>query len=409
MSESPFELAKTSDLPGMNCADLGQCVLDRPESRQLTDRAQKYSQLRQYDEAEKLYRRNLNYRTAKYKAEPTECELQALNQSRQRLAGVLLSQDKFSEAEKLLHQAFSDVENRRYGQLSNEEAHTILSQWVNLEDENAKYAQVDKAFERSERKVRSEIKAYGTNPTDWLVSAMKKNRVLAIGDDHRGDEMHLELGKQLMQGLKAAGATHLAVELPSNHQVILDRFAQTGNIDLALLEDSRGTNEYLTSSGFLERENMRDLMKSAVDAGLKLVAVDDADSINVGVYNAIFGTGRDRAMAAHIAHILDESPKNKVVYWAGSMHAQVSVDQRDHDRASQLLRFQDFKVSSVLPKEKNEGDSNPFYKIADEVKVPTLVPMSKAKSLGKLPELKSIYPGVQNFDAWDAVIIYPQK
>ncbi|MBX9878782.1 MAG: hypothetical protein K2Y22_10030 [Candidatus Obscuribacterales bacterium] len=320
-----------------------------------------------------------------------------------------MSQDKFSEAEKLLQQSISDLEDRRYGQLSNDEGHKILSQWVNLEDENSKLAQVDKVFARNERKVRSEIKAYGTNPTDWLVSAMKQNRVLAIGEDHRGDQKHLALGKDLMDDLKSAGATHLAVELPANHQKVLDRFAETGVVDFALLEESKGTNEYFPSRALLERENMRDLMNSAVDAGLKLVAVDDADSINVGVYNAIFGTGRDRAMAAHIAHVLDENPKNKVVYWTGSMHAQVSVDQRDHDRASQLLRSQGFKVSSVLPKEKNEGDSNPLYNITNEVKVPTLVPMSKAKSLAKLPELKSIYPGVQNFDAWDAVIIYPQK
>lgn len=389
------------EMPGRECASWGRSTVEE-------DRAERLASSQKFGAAEKIYRKNVIDQAARYKLEPTECQLESLNQSRQKLAGVLMAQDKFSEAEKLLHDSLSDVETRRYGRISNEEAHKLLKQFVVAEDADAKLTQVEKAFERSAKQVRHEVKTYGVDPANWLAMAMKKNSVLAIGEGHT-DLKHLKLGGEIMDDLKAAGATHLAVELPSNHQVVLDHFAKTGLIDFALLKDSEGTNEYLASYRFLQRGDIRELLKSAREAGLKLIAVDDAVSINVGIYNAVFGQGRDRAMAAAITNVLRQDPKNKVVYWVGALHAQISVDKRDHERACQLLREQGIKVSSVLSKEKKVADNNPLFKITEEVKVPTLVPMAKARALSKLPELKSIYPGVQNFNSWDAVIIYPQK
>lgn len=174
---------------------------------------------------------------------------------------------------------------------------------------------------------------------------------------------------------------------------------------MSLIDDSKGTNEYLASQMFLQRKDLLQVLNSAREAGLKLVAVDDAESIN-----AIFGSSRDKAMAANIANILKFDPESKIVYWVGSMHAEVAADRRDHERACQLIRGQGYKVSSVVPKEKKaDFDNNPLFKITGEISKPTLVPMSKAKSFSRLPELKSLYPAVQNFNAWDAVLIYPQE
>jgi|GEM_PF-6758389 len=255
-----------------------------------------------------------------------------------------------------------------------------------------------------------EIQKYGTDPETFMVSAIQQNRLLAIGEDHvyDGTSQHHRFGSKLMPLLKQKGATHLALEFPSNHQDILDRFMDTGKLDLSLLESSKGSNEFLASKGFCESKDLIPILESARKSGLKLIAVDDADSINQGAFSAIFGASRDKAIAKNLAGVLNADKKHKVVFWAGAIHAQVTADKRDSERASQILRNQGVNVLSVLPKDyETMSDNEPVRELFREVSRPVLVPMMKAKEFSKLPELKTIYPGQQNFNAWDAVILYP--
>ncbi len=391
---------------------VGRFIQESPEFCRNNDRAAKLVEQQKYEQAERLYRSNVSYQTSKYRDMPTEPNLEKLNESRKNLAHVLMSQSEFSEADQLLRQSFADLEAQSMGLLRDEDVLELGKNWFNVENERAKLEQVDKLFAKHATAVRREIGRYGTDPKSWLVAAMEKNRVLTIGEGHvyAGTSGHHELGRSLMGALKDAGATHLAVELPFSRQDLLDHFSRTGSVDESLLKSSKVTNEYISTRKFLQSPDLMNVLTAAREAGLKIVAVDDANSINVGPYNGVFGTGRDNTMAANIANILTSDPKSKFVYWVGAIHAEVAVDKRDHERASQILRKQGFDVCSVLPKEKQPGrDNNPLFALIDDVKQPTLVPMNKARTLSRLPELKTLFPITQNFGAWDAVIIYPTK
>ncbi len=397
---------------GQASSAVGRFIQESPEFCRNNDRAAKLVEQQKYEQAERLYRSNVSYQTSKYRDMPTEPNLEKLNESRKNLAHVLMSQSEFSEADQLLRKCFADLEAQSRGFLRDEDVLKLGKNWFTVENERAKLEQVDNLFAKHATQVRREIRTYGTDPKSWLVSAMKKNRVLTIGEDHvyAGTSRHHELGSSLMGALKDAGATHLAVELPSSRQDMLERFSRTGSMDESSMESSKGTNEFISTQKFLKSPDLINVLTAAREVGLKLVAVDDANNINVGPYNGVFGTGRDKAMAASIANILNSDPKTKFVYWVGATHAEVTVDQRDHERACQILRKQRYGVCSVLPKEKQlDSDNNPLFALTGDVKQPTLVPMSKARTLSRLPELKTLFPSTQNFGAWDAVIIYPTK
>lgn len=374
-------------------------------------RAKKLEDQGKFGQAEKLYRKRVLDEAAKYKANQSEERLDSLNESRQQLSGVLFKQKDFVGAEELLRQSLTDLEVQ-HGQMKNEDVLKILGGWLNLENRTEKLEQTDRLFKKHLSEAKSEIKRYGTDPRTWLVESMQQNQVLALGESHVYDGVseHHRLGGAMMQELKEAGATHLAVELASNHQDLLDRFVATGQMDLSLLDSSKGTEEYSSSKKFCESKDLLAVLDSARKAGLKLVAVDDADSINAGALSAIFGSKRDKAIATNIAKILAESPQNKITFWAGAIHTQVAVDKRDNERACEILREKGLGVVSVLPKAYDSmSDEDPCRTFVTGLQKPTLLPMRKAKDFSKLPELRTIYPSVQNFNAWDAVIFYPPK
>ncbi|MBI4533473.1 MAG: hypothetical protein HY711_05950, partial [Candidatus Melainabacteria bacterium] len=65
---------------------------------------------------------------------------------------------------------------------------------------------------RELEQVRSEVNRFGVNPISVLEKGMRDNRILGIGETHQWGVGVRALGPAVIGKLKAAGATHLAIE-----------------------------------------------------------------------------------------------------------------------------------------------------------------------------------------------------
>jgi hypothetical protein len=174
--------------------------------------------------------------------------------------------------------------------------------------------------------VRNEVKQYGQTLPDLLPKLMRDNRVVAIGEGHSPEDAMRLKGPEMVRDLAAAGATHLAVEMPESLQPVLDKFMATGVLDedkIPILDRNPG---YIN------------ILKAARDAHLKLVAVDSDSEYQVphtsrdanGMLRDLNPEAaarfeeiwriRNSTMAVDIENILDTDPKAKVVFWVGATH-----------------------------------------------------------------------------------------
>ncbi len=171
--------------------------------------------------------------------------------------------------------------------------------------------------------IKKDINKNGKDPAQALVDAMKDSRVLAIGEQHVPSPNALrKMIAETIPKLKAAGATHLALEMPPSYQEYLDRFMKDGKFDEADLKKM--------PKPFHDKDYIA-VLKAARDAGIKLVAVDAED-------NDVGNPDREKAMADSIQKILKADEQNKVILIAGMLHVIDGVDMKDNPRAGALLR-----------------------------------------------------------------------
>src|SRR5262245_51626233 len=85
---------------------------------------------------------------------------------------------------------------------------------VHVTDEELAEIAEDLPLSRSEiEAVRAEINACGEEPAEVVLRAVSEHRVVGLGEIHLGRNAHRVYCASLMMRLKAAGATHLALEI----------------------------------------------------------------------------------------------------------------------------------------------------------------------------------------------------
>jgi uncharacterized protein YeaO (DUF488 family) len=225
-----------------------------------------------------------------------------------------------------------------------------------------------------------EIAAHGKDAPTALADAVRQNRVVMIGETHEEENPHRAFGATIMQGLKDAGATHLAVELTPDE---LREFTETG--DMAKLPPGLRTQSYV------------DMLKAARTAELQLVPINLGD--DSGGFQA-----RDDHMAAEISKVLDANRNNKVVAWVGNLHA-ADTTAGAHQSTADLLRPK-YSVATVL--DQFHGTLDPLPHISkDVINGPTVIRTADAPNISKLEFLRTGNDIQERYGLWDMVLIHP--
>lgn len=231
--------------------------------------------------------------------------------------------------------------------------------------------------------VRAEINTCGEEPAEVLLRAVSEYRVVALGEIHLGRNAHRVYCARMMMRLKAAGATHLALEIDAEDQPVLDLFADSGALD-------RGKLPCL-----LRDDCYFELLKAARQAGLKLVAADTRSR-----------RWRDRHMADTIGAVLDADPQARVVFWVGGGHLLDRRGDRPVSTAAVLLR-EKYSVCTIKAQTfwNESGTLGPLTrKLCKPVAVRT-------EPAGVIGGLQDSFPFddeyFERYRYWDYVFIYP--
>ncbi len=238
-----------------------------------------------------------------------------------------------------------------------------------------------------------EIKEHQQDARATLIAALNRNRVLGMGETHHGANPHRRLGASLMRDFAAAGATHLAVELPIGEQARIDEFVRTGRLGTAELPY------------FIVHENYISLLHAARSAGLKVTCVDARPG----------EPRRDQHMAERIGEILDANANNKVVFWVGSLHLRRPVSDHPSARrygvsAAELLakRFTISTVVEVTEECHRHGPGfHPISILATHQREPIGLTMQRTPLLQQLPVFRASFG--TTYGDWDIVIAYPGR
>lgn len=236
-------------------------------------------------------------------------------------------------------------------------------------------------------KVRREIRTNNLEPEEVVPALMRDVRVLGLGETHYPDNPQREFGTKMMPELAKNGATHLAIEVDSYKQPILDEFMKTGQLDIKELPPLLRDPEFMK------------MLSSARASGMKIVAVDDHSE----------RSNRDEEMARNIENILEQNQKNKVVFWVGSAHLERVSDpdvNPNAKAASQILESK-YKTATVVP---NIGsiDGSSLPRATPDLTRPAMLPISRMQTTSELRTSGLVIPKCWYRDS-DFVIVYPKK
>ncbi|HMP50990.1 MAG TPA: hypothetical protein PKD05_05490 [Candidatus Melainabacteria bacterium] len=239
-------------------------------------------------------------------------------------------------------------------------------------------------------KVREDINRLGKNPADMAIELMNGHRVLGMGEYHEGESHHRAVGIEAIGRLKEAGATHLAVEMPSDLRPLYEQFARTGEIPEGML------------TGYWNTEDFRKLVSEARKEGMKVVPVDLPRPWD-GKWSK-----RDPHMAQLVGDILDSDPKHKVVLWLGSAHLADVAGEAPEGYTTAGTVLKDRYPGQVATTNHVKLDER-LLGLTTDLKKPVAVP-NLGTAVGELKESDYIKkPGTLAHDHWDYSFIYPLK
>jgi len=248
--------------------------------------------------------------------------------------------------------------------------------------------------------VRAAFEEFSVPPEKLAVSLLQKEgvRVLAIGEVHGLNSPHRKFVSSMMDELNTAGATHLAVELPTSMQADLNealKIASGAPADIKPLQDlilSFNADATMGDKSFI------DLLVSARKAGLEVVAVDGP--------MADFEV-RDKIMADTIQGILNGNEHHKVVFFAGAEHTALDTPNSSGKTPSavQLLGASGILAKTIV--EQDGRSINAALKhIGQTLATPSGVYTWGIAGLDSLPLSLDIIRG-RRLENWDAAIVYP--
>ena len=263
--------------------------------------------------------------------------------------------------------------------------------------------------------IEREVLKSGLEPGQALVEALKRNRVLMIGEYHTPDNPHRDLGAQLMATLKKNGATHLAIEHSATHKGKI--FTPEGEIR---------TEQFTT---FMNQWEYHRLLQNARKSGMQVVPVDSKESalapilaklepelksMDIPAQNAARTaatlTKRNVDMADNISSILANDPQAKVVFWVGNYHLNTTPMPGEGPQVAQILRDRKVPVATFASQHDGYWTSEPMRDIYTPPQA-FAVPMKEAPVLGKQTMQNKNEAGADRlfFDQYDFLIMYPKK
>lgn len=237
--------------------------------------------------------------------------------------------------------------------------------------------------------LRKEMAKHGDNPADALVAALKKSRVVMVGEYHVVDSAHRELGAEVMPQLKKAGLTHLAIEHSRDFQGKI--FKADGTLDQKALPELLRHYEFFR------------LLESAKKSGIEVVPVDAS-------YNGSRAIDyRNRVMDQEITSIL-ENPKHKVLFWVGNRHLEMTNGTGDGPQVASLLRDRKIPVTTFYGSHDNFWREEPLRNMLTPDRA-IAVPTTKAPALSSLSYLHSDQDGhlINQYKQFDFVLIHPKQ
>jgi hypothetical protein len=230
-------------------------------------------------------------------------------------------------------------------------------------------------------KIKGEVEQSAHDPQQALLDATKNNRVVGIGDIHGPLGPHMALLAEEMPRLRAAGVTHLAVEIPAIFQKQIDSWQPA---DKAFLHDR-----------LKDKDSIIDVIDSAKKAGVAVVGVDEFYNANGEML-----ASRDRTMAKNIEKILQD-PQAKVAFFAGGEHLQDGFRTDSFGpSAVDLLRHKNIPVSTFFQQLSSSEDA--LMPIARDLTSSVSVSKADVPSIGPLKTAAGT-----TYDKWDNVIFYP--
>jgi hypothetical protein len=262
--------------------------------------------------------------------------------------------------------------------------------------------------------IESEVLRTGLDPTDALIAELKRNRVLMIGEYHSPDNPHRAFGAELMPKLKAAGATHLAIEHAAQHKGKI--FDAAGEINRNQFSMIMGQPEYFR------------MLHSARRSGLDIVPIDAPDKILAPTVKRIekqyagldpgdIGhkvteatlTARNEHMAMEINRILKD-PNAKVVFWVGNYHLNTTQLAGEGPQVAKILRNQGIPTSSFASQHDGYWSNEPMRSIYTPLET-RAIPIKDAPVIASQTMQTPKEPGHDQlfFKQYDYLIMYPKK
>lgn len=230
-----------------------------------------------------------------------------------------------------------------------------------------------------------EINKAGEDPTKHLSDALRRNRVLMIGEQHSAEGPMHKFGADAIKDFKAAGATHLALEMTQSQ---LDKYSKSR--DLKDLPEAFRTQDFAR------------MIDNARASGIKVVGVDNG----TGDVDAKAAQERDNFMARKIKQIVDADKNNKVVFWSGMMHGADTTAGASRS-AADILRSQKVPIATAMEQSSaNPTDDLSYF--SKYLSKPVAIDTSKTPKIAQKDLWRSGNDIEERYGLWNSVLIFPK-
>ncbi len=235
--------------------------------------------------------------------------------------------------------------------------------------------------------IRAEVESHGENPGMALVSALKRDRLVMVGEYHVMDSEHRNMAARLLPQLKKEGGlTHLAIEHTTPFKGRI--YKPDGSVDVNSLPVLLQHYEYIR------------MLEVAKKEGIQVVPIDGtkADLLS-----------RNKTMAKELQGLL-KNPDNNVLFWVGNRHLHMVDATAEGPQVAKILRDRGVPLTTFYGQHDNFFREEPMRNLFTP-SAATAVPLDKAPTIRGLSWLHSDQPGYgkNNFSEFDYLIMQPYQ
>lgn len=238
---------------------------------------------------------------------------------------------------------------------------------------------------KADKPLLDELKGAAEDPAKHFSDALRKNRVLMLGEQHSESPRMQKFTADSIKELRQAGATHLALEVSPD---ALARYDKSKNLND--LPEAFRTRDFAA------------MIEQAKASGMKVVGVDTG----TGDKDGQSYQERDNTMAAGIKGILDKDRNNKVVFYGGHMHG-ADTTQGANRSAADILRGKGVPVITAM----EQSPNTPLDKVAQlgkEAARPFAFSVRKTPLIAETEVPRLGNDVNEKYKNWDSVIVFPK-